>query len=125
MPKRIHPVLCVEDSRRFQELQQRCRRATAQPKADPLSVYNICTQSIAEAVDLVPNLPSVARAEMDREGFYEFESVRAAGRYHVVGVKKGEGSELLVIVGVTQKSKGGERVTLNLSENDPWTGAAP
>jgi len=118
-------LLKDEDSRPLQELQQRCRRATAQPKVDPLSVYHICTQSLAQAVELVPTLPSVARTETDREGFYEFGSVPAAGRYHVVGVKIEKDSEPLVVVGVTNKLKGGERVTLNFSANDPWTGSAP
>jgi hypothetical protein len=53
------------------------------------------------------------------------ETSRAARRYHVVGIKIEKGSEPLVIVGVTNRLKGGERVTLNLSANDPWTGAAP
>jgi len=116
-------VLRVEDSQPLQDLQQRCRRAVAQPTADPLRAYNTCAQSLAEALALVPKLPSVASTETDREGFYRFENLPAAGRYQVVGVKEVLGAEPLVIVGITNKLKAGERVTLHLSANDPWTRA--
>jgi hypothetical protein len=117
-------LLRVEDSQPLQDLQQRCRRAVADPGADPVRAYNTCAQSLRRALALVPQLRSVASTETDREGFYRFENVPAAGRYHVVGVKEVEGAEPLVIVGVTNKLKRGERVTLNLSANDPWTTAA-
>jgi hypothetical protein len=42
----------------------------------------------------------------------------------VVGIKEVVGAEPLVIVGMTNKLKAGERVTLHLSANDPWTMAA-
>jgi len=116
-------LLKVEDSRPLEDLQQRCRRAVAQPGADPLSAYNTCAQGLREAVALVPRLPSVASTETDREGLYRFEGVPVAGRYQVVGVKEVEGGEPLVIVGITNKLKAGERVTLDLSANDPWTKA--
>ena len=116
-------LLKVEDSRPLQDLQLRCRRAVAQPNADPLRAYNTCAQSLAEAVALVPKLPYVASTETDREGFYTFENVPTTGRYQVVGVKQVEGGEPLVIVGITNKLKAGERVTLHLSANDPWTRA--
>ena len=86
-----------------------------------MSVYNTCSQSLAEAIELVPNLPAVASTETDRDGNYTFDDVPAAGRYQVVGVKQGEGGEPIVVVGVTQKLKAGDRVTLNFSANDPWT----
>jgi hypothetical protein len=117
-------LLRVEDSRPLQDLQQRCRRAVAQPGADPLRAYNTCAQGLRQALALVPQLRSLASTETDRQGFYRFDNVPAAGRYHVVGVKEVEGAEPLVIVGVTNKLKAGERVRLNLSANDPWTRAA-
>jgi hypothetical protein len=39
----------------------------------------------------------------------------------VVGVKSVEGAEPLVLVGLTDKLRAGDRVTLNLSGNYPWT----
>jgi hypothetical protein len=66
----------------------------------------------------------VASTEADREGFYRFENLPAAGRYQVVGVKEVEGAEPLVIVGITIKLKARERVTLHLSANGPWTRAS-
>jgi hypothetical protein len=117
-------LLRFEDSRPLQELQQRCRRAVAQPGADPLRAYDTCAQSLRQAVALVPTLPSVANTETDREGSYRFENVPLAGRYQVVGVKEVEGGEPLLIVGVTNRLKAGAHVTLNLSANDPWTRAA-
>lgn len=72
-------------------------------------------------MDLVPTLRSVATTETDRDGQYEFAGVPAADRYRVVGVKLVEGAEPVVMVGVTEKLKAGERVTLDLSANYPWT----
>jgi len=63
----------------------------------------------------------VATTETDRDGQYDFAGVRAPGRYSVVGVKMVEGAEPLVMVGLTDKLRAGERVTLELSANYPWT----
>jgi copper(I)-binding protein len=41
----------------------------------------------------------------------------------VVAVKKVPGAEPIMVVGVTNKVKAGERVTINLSANNPWTRA--
>jgi multidrug efflux pump subunit AcrA (membrane-fusion protein) len=75
---------------------------------------------LRQAVEIVPTPPVVATTETDRDGQYEFAEVLAAGRYRMVGVKLVEGAEPLV-VGITEKLKAGERVTLNLSANSPWT----
>jgi hypothetical protein len=72
-------------------------------------------------VEIVPTLHSVAITETDRDGQYEFAAVPASDRYRVVGVKSVEGAEPLVLVGLTDKLRAGDRVTLNLSGNYPWT----
>ena len=123
IPKLKLYLLRVDDSRPLVELQENCRRATADPRVDPLRAFQACDQGLRQAVDLVPTLHSVATTETDRDGQYEFVEVPAAGRYNVVGVKTVEGAEPLVLVGTTYKLKAGERVTLNLSANDPWTRA--
>lgn len=121
IPKLKLYLLRVEDSRPLVELQERCRHATADPNANPLRAYQTCDQNLRQAVDLVPTLHSVATTETDRDGQYEFAAVPAAGRYRVVGVKREAGAEPVVVVGITEKLKAGERLTLNLSANFPWT----
>jgi hypothetical protein len=69
-------LLRVEDSRPLVELQEGCRRATA----DPLRAYRTCDQNLREAVEIVPTLHSVAITETDRDGQYEFAAVPAADR---------------------------------------------
>ena len=123
VPKLKMYLLRVPDSKPLVALQERCRRVTAAPNADPMQVYRTCDQNLKEAVDLVPSLPAVATAETDRDGQYEFPEVPATGSYHVVGVKTVEGGSPLVLVGMTNKLKAGDRVTLNFSANDPWTRA--
>ena len=121
IPKLKLFLLRVDDSRPLVELQESCRRATADPNADPLRAYKTCDQNLRRAVDLVPTLRSVATTETDRDGQYEFAGVPASDRYRVVGFKLVEGAEPVVLVGVTEKLKAGERVTLDLSANYPWT----
>jgi hypothetical protein len=121
IPKLKLYLLRVDDSRPLVELQENCRRATADPNADPLRAYRTCAQNLRQAVALVPTLPSVATTETDRNGQYEFAGVPAAGRYRVVGVKTVEGAEPIVMVGLTDKLRAGDRVTLDLSANFPWT----
>lgn len=116
-------LLRVDDAKPLVELQEGCRRAVGDPNANPMRAYNLCAQNLRRAVSLVPTLPSVATVETDRDGQYEFAAVPVASRYHVVGVKTVEGAEPLVMVGITNKLRAGERVTLNLSANDPWTTA--
>jgi hypothetical protein len=123
IPKLKLYLLRVDDSKPLVELQEGCSRAVSDPGADPLRAYNLCAQNLRRAVALVPTLPSVATAETNRDGEYEFDTVPAAGRYHVVGVKTVEGAEPIVMVGVTNKLRAGDHVTLNLSANDPWTRA--
>jgi len=126
IPKLKLYLLRVDDSRPLVELQQSCRRATADPNADPLRIYQTCHQNLRQAVALVPTLHAVATTESDRNGQYEFAEVPAADRYRVVGVKLVEGAEPIVMVGLTNRLKTGESVTLNLSANYPWTrDAAP
>ncbi|MFZ0962504.1 MAG: hypothetical protein WAO35_16530 [Terriglobia bacterium] len=123
IPKLKLFLLRVDDSKPLVDLQERCWHAVADPKADPVRAYNTCDQSLRQAATLVPTLPSIATTETDRDGQYEFAGVPAAGRYHVVGVKIVEGAEPLVIVGMTNRLRAGERVTLDLSANTPWTRA--
>ena len=123
IPKLKLYLLRVDDSRPLVELQESCRKAMADPNADPLRTYKTCDQNMRRALDLVPTLPSVATTETDRDGQYEFAGVPVGGRYNVVGVKTVESAEPLVLVGTTYKLKAGESVTLNLSANDPWTRA--
>jgi len=126
-----HPVrdltlhlLKVEDARPLQELQIKCRSAVSKPKADPVAAYQLCSKGLAEAVELVPRLPLAATTRTDREGFYRFDGVETGKQYQVVGVKVEDGTPI-VIVGLTGKLKPGERVRVDLSENDPWTNAVP
>lgn len=121
IPKLKLYLLRVDDSRPLVELQESCRHAVADPNADPMRAYQTCARNIRQAVDLVPTLRSVATTETDRDGQYEFAGVPAAGRYRVVGVKPVEGAEPLVMIGLTGNLKAGERATLNLSANYPWT----
>jgi len=126
IPKLSLFLLRLEDSQPLVELQQSCRRATADPHADPLQVYQTCSRNLRRAVALVPTLHAVATTKTDRDGQYEFGEVPVADRYRVVGVKLVEGAEPLVMVGLTDKLKSGETVILNLSGNYPWTrDAAP
>lgn len=124
VPKLKLYLLRVDESKPLVDLQERCRRAVADPNADPLRAYRTCDQSLREAATLVPTLPSVATTETDRDGLYEFPGVPAAGRYQVVGIKAVDGAEPLVIVGITNRLRAGESVTLDLSANAPWTRAA-
>jgi hypothetical protein len=121
IPKLKLFLLRVDDSRPLVELQESCRHAVADPRADPLRAYKTCDQNLRQAVDLVPTLRSVATTETDRDGQYEFAGVPAADRYRVVGVRMVEGAEPMVVVGITEKLKAGESVTLDLSANYPWT----
>jgi hypothetical protein len=114
-------LLRDDDTQPLVELQQSCRRATADPHADPLRAYKTCDQNLRQAVEIIPKLRAVATTETDRDGHYEFAEVPAAGRYRVVGIKLVEGAEPVVVVGLTDKLRAGQRVTLNLSANFPWT----
>jgi positive regulator of sigma E activity len=40
----------------------------------------------------------------------------------VIGIKPGEGGSPIVVVAKTTRLRPGEKFTLELSENDPWTG---
>jgi hypothetical protein len=114
-------LLRVDDSRPLVQLQDSCRRAMKDPDQDPLRAYNTCSQGLRQVVELVPTLPAVATTETDRDGSYEFAEVPATGRYYVVGVKSLEGAEPWAMVGLTNKLVAGQRVSLDLSANDPWT----
>jgi len=118
-------LLTLDQSQPLLELQRRCRKSMARTgAARAFAAYNVCTQCLAEAVELVPRLPSTAATKTDGEGFYKFEGVPPARRYQVVAVKV-EDDEPIVITGLTPKLGPQQRATLNLSENDPWTAADP
>ena len=81
-------------------------------------------RGLPQAPALVPTPSSVATAGTDHDGQYEFVRIPAAGRYHGVEGKTVEGAEPLVMAGIANKLPAGERVTLNLSADDPRTRAA-
>jgi hypothetical protein len=128
-PLRDLPVYLfkLEQSRPFEELQRKCRKAMARSGGGPsvaFAAYNVCATSLSDAVELVPRLPAGATTQTDREGFYHFDAVPSRQRYQVVAVKV-EDDEPIVIVGLTPPLKPGQGVKLDLSENDPWTNADP
>lgn len=117
----------LDQSKPLQQLQHKCRRATAKPgggDATAFAAYNVCVDCLGQAVELVPHLSSAATTRTDGDGYYKFEDVAPARRYQVVLVKVEDG-EPIVIVGLTPKLKAGQRVTIDLRENDPWTNADP
>jgi hypothetical protein len=63
----------------------------------------------------------IRRVQVQSEG--SLPEVPATGSYNVVGVQSVQGAEPLVLVGIINRLRAGERVTLNLSANDPWTRA--
>jgi hypothetical protein len=111
-----------EASKPFEELQLRCRRAMAQPKADPVQTYQLCEKALAEAFELIPKLPAMATARTDHEGSFYFDNVASGRQYHVIGIKPDEDGRPIVIGAKTTRLRPGQKLTLELSENDPWTG---
>lgn len=115
-------LFTYEATRPFRELQQKCRRAMAHPDADPVRTYQLCDQALAEAYNLVPNLPAVATAQTDRDGTFQFDNVLAGREYHLIGIKPAEGGSPIIVVETIKGLRSGGKVRLELSENDPWTG---
>jgi len=68
----------------------------------------------------VPRLLRTARTKTDARGCYRFNDVPAGTKYQIVGVSVEEDGTIIV-VGMTPKLKAGEKLRLDLSENDPWT----
>jgi len=116
-------LLDLDQSKPLQQLQHKCRLETAKPGNDFVAV-DVCLGGLSEAVKLVPTLSATARVQSDRDGVYKFESVPPGRRYQVVCVLMDEGDPV-VLVGLTPKLKPGQRVTIDLRENDPWTDADP
>lgn len=115
-------LFTLEESKPFIDLQQRCRRAMARPEADPVKTYQLCDQALAEAFKLVPRLPALAAAQTDSDGSFQFDNLEPGHRYHLVGIKPAEVGSPIVIVAKTAPLRPGEHVSLELSQNDPWTG---
>jgi len=108
----------------FEDLQRKCRRAMAQPKADADYTYRLCEAALAEAVQLIPTLPAVATAKTGADGAFSFDHLAPGKLYHVIGVKSGEDGSPIVIVVKTARLRPGQQVVVELSENAPWTGPA-
>ena len=115
-------LFTTEAGKPFEELQHKCRRAMAAPKADPVKTYQLCERALADAFDLIPTLPATATARTDREGAFHFENLAPGRQYHVIGVKRDESGSPVVIVVKTPRLLPGQKLALELSENEPWTG---
>jgi hypothetical protein len=115
-------LFTLEATKPFEELQHKCRRAMARPNADPVQTYQLCENALAEAFELIPKLPAVARARTDADGSFFFDNVAPGRQYHVIGIKPGEGGSPIVMVVKTTRLRPGQKLALELSENDPWTG---
>ena len=106
----------------FEELQQKCRRAMAQRKADPVQTYQVCETALAQAFELIPTLPAVATAKTGADGAFSFDNVAPGRTYQLIGMKPGEGGSPILIVVKTSRLRPGQQLALELSENAPWTG---
>jgi hypothetical protein len=115
-------LFTLEASKPFEEVQQKCRRAMAQPKADPVRTYQLCEAALAEAFGLVPKLSAMAMARTDPDGSFHFNNLVPGQQYHLIGIKRDEGGSPIVVVAKTPRLRPGQKLTLELSENDPWTG---
>jgi len=115
-------LFTLEASKPFEELQLKCRRAMARPKADPMQTYHLCEAALAEAFELIPKLPAIATARTEPDGSFQFGKVAPERRYHLIGIKRDEGGSPIVIVAKTPRLRSGQQLTLELSENEPWTG---
>jgi hypothetical protein len=111
-----------EATRPFEELQQKCRRGLARPKADPVQTYRLCERALGEAFELIPTLAAVAKVKSGADGSFSFENVEPGRPYHVIGIKSDEEGRPIVMVVKTPRLRPGQQLTLTLSENDPWTG---
>jgi hypothetical protein len=111
-----------EAAKPFEELQHKCRRAMAQPNANPVQTYQLCEKALAEAFELIPKLPATATARTGTDGSFFFDNVAPGRQYHVIGIKLDEGGSPIVIVVKTARLRPGQTLTLELSENEPWTG---
>ena len=111
-----------EAARSFEQLQQRCRRELARPKADPVQTYRLCERALAEAFELIPTLAAVAKVKTGADGSFSFDNVQPGRPYHVIGIKLGEEGSPIVMAVKTPRLRPGQQLTLTLSENDPWTG---
>jgi len=116
-------LLAPDAAKPFEELQHKCLRAMAQPNADPVHTYQLCEKALAEAFELVPRLPAMAKAETGADGSFFFDKVAPGRPYHIIGIKPGESGSPIVIVGKTTRLRQGQELTLELSENQPWTGS--
>jgi hypothetical protein len=115
-------LFTLEASKPFEELQLKCRRAMAQPKADPVRMYQLCEAALAEAFELIPRLPATATTRTGPDGSFQFDNVTPNRQYHLIGVKRDEAGSPIVIVAKIPRLRSGQKLTLELSENDPWTG---
>jgi len=111
-----------EASKPFGELQRKCRRAMGQPHADPVRKYQLCEIALGEAFGLISNLPAMATVRTDADGSFHFDNVTPDRQYNLIGIKRDEVGSPIVIVGKTPPLRPGQKLTLELSENDPWTG---
>jgi hypothetical protein len=115
-------LLTPEAAKPFEDLQHKCRRAMAQPNADPVQTYQLCEKALAEAFELIPKLPAIATAKTGADGSFYFDNVAPGRQYQVIGIKPGEGVSPVVIVVKTARLRPGQELALELSENEPWTG---
>jgi hypothetical protein len=111
-----------EAAKPFEELQHKCLRAMAQPNADAVQTYQLCEKALGEAFELIPKLPAMARAKTGADGCFLFDNVAPGRQYQVVGIKPGEGGSPILIVAKTTRLRPGQKLALELSENQPWTG---
>jgi len=111
-----------EATRPFEELQQKCRRALARPKAGPVATHRLCERALGEAFELIPTLAAMAKAKTGADGSFSFDNVEPGRPYHVIGIKPDEEGRPIIMVVKTPCLHPGQRLTLALSENDPWTG---
>jgi hypothetical protein len=77
---------------------------------------------LAEAFVLFPQLPAIAATRSGPDGWFSFDAVTAGKQYQVIGIKYDEDHRRIVIPAKTERLRPGQKLSLELSENDPWTG---
>jgi hypothetical protein len=90
--------------------------------ADPIRTYQFCEGVLAEAFVLVPQLPAIATTRSGPDGLFSCDKVTAGKQYQVIGIKYDQDQRPIVIPAKTERLRPGQELSLELSENAPWTG---
>jgi len=112
-------LFTLDQSARVRQLEREAYKRSHKTGATEDEASRIVGELVDTLDKIIPKLPRTAITRTNRKGFYRFERIPPATRYHVIAFGQWEDGNYIA-ARITPLIKEGEKLELDLRDDTPW-----